>query len=98
MDKQAFQQITSIQNTEIQSLSELLTMGNYYTMRKIINEKENKNPTLKANPPKDEMTFEKRISLSSDPFNMVKDEGINAKIPNNKLENYGEVVDKLYGA
>ena len=96
LDKQAFQQITSIQNSEIQKLGEAVKIGNYYTMRKIMNAKEKKI----NNKGKNEMSFEKKIGLISNPFDLVKDSEGTTKnsIPKNRLENYGEIVDKLYGA
>lgn len=100
LDRQAFKQVTSIQNDEIQHLSEAIKLNSYYTMRKIINTKENKEK--EGNKPKEtEMSFEKKIELISNPFEVVKDQNLKEsleKIPKNRLETYGDIVDKIYGA
>ena len=101
LDKQAFQQISSIQNDEIQQLSEGIKMNSYYTMRKIINSKENKEDSdgkIKEN--NKEMSFEKKMELISNPFVVVKDENMKETMKNNaknRLETYGDIVDKIYG-
>lgn len=100
LDKQAFQQITSIQNDEIQQLSEAVKLNNYYTMRKIMNTKENLEKKTKKKQ-ENEMSLEKKLELISDPFNVVKDEQMEntlEKVPKNRLETYGDIVDKIYGA
>lgn len=100
LDKQAFQQVTSIQNDEIQQLSEAIKLNSYYTMRKIINTKENLEKMATNRKEEKEMKNEKKLELISNPFEVVKDENMKEtieKIPKNRLETYGDIVDKIYG-
>lgn len=100
LDKQAFQQVTSIQNDEIQQLSEAIKLNSYYTMRKIMNTKENSGKNDNKLKDQKEMTIEKKIELISNPYDVVKDENMKEtldKIPRDRLETYGDIVDKIYG-
>ena len=99
IDKQAFQQVTSIQNDEIQQLSEAIKLNSYYTMRKIMNNRENAKKGGGILKPK-EMSFEKKLELISNPYEVVKDNSMSKtleSIPKNRLETYGDIVDKIYG-
>lgn len=101
LDKQAFQQVASIQNDEIQQLSESVKMNSYYTMRKIMNSKENLAEKEQKNKKDTQMSLEKRMELLSNPFEPVKDQNLQEtleKIPKNRLETYGDIVDRIYGA
>jgi len=101
LDRQAFQQVTSIQNDEIQHLSEAIKLNSYYTMKKVINTKENKEKGSNEKTKEDkEMSFEKKMELISNPYEVVKDDNMKEtieKIPKNRLESYGDIVDKIYG-
>ena len=70
-------------------------------MKKVINTKENKEKGSNEKTKEDkEMSFEKKMELISNPYEVVKDDNMKEtieKIPKNRLESYGDIVDKIYG-
>ena len=94
IDKQIFQQISNKQNMEIQKLSEVIKMNNYYTMKKVLNTSNNNTPFI--NKEKEDFDkFEKNMNLATDPFNFVQNENFLNEI-NTKYDSPKDIIDQIY--